>query len=117
MPPTDQEIKTALLARYEERLDKMLAEYRAKGEDITLTDIETIALKTSDQTGQAIAAELVNSQEDKQLVPGPICEQCGTEMRYKGKKSKKVQTLSGEVQVERSYYYCAACQRGFFPPG
>ena len=117
MSPTDQEIKAALLARYEEQIDRMLSEYRAKGEDITLTDIEKIALKTGDQTGQAIAAELVSSQEDNQLVPGPICEQCGQEMRYKGKKPKKVQTLSGEVTVERSYYHCTRCQRGFFPPG
>jgi hypothetical protein len=117
MPRTDQEIKAAIVAQVEEYLDKVLAKYRTKGETITLSDIERMALQASDQTGQAITAELVNSQEDKQLVPGPICEGCGVEMRYKGKKRKKVQTLSGEVEVERSYYYCATCQRGIFPPG
>lgn len=117
MPPTNEEIKAALLARYEQQLDKMLAEYQAKGEDITLTDIENIALKMGDQTSQTITAELVSQPRDEQIVPGPICEQCGEEMQYKGKKPKKVQTRSGEVTVKRRYYYCARCQRGFFPPG
>ena len=117
MTPTDKEIKAALLARYEQELDKMLAEYRAKGEEITLTDIENIALKTGDQASQAVTAELVSQPRDEQLVPGPICEQCGEELRYKGKKPKKIQTRSGEVTVERRYYYCTKCQQGFFPPG
>lgn len=117
MPPTKDEIKAALLARYEQQLDQMLDEYEAKGEGVTLTDIENIALKVGDQTSQAVTAELVSRPKDEQLVPGPGCEQCGQEMSYKGKKPKKVQTRSGEVSIERRYYYCAQCQQGFFPPG
>lgn len=117
MPRTDQEIKAAIMAQVEEHLDKLLTDYQTKGKTITLSDIEKMALQASDQTGQAITAELVSSQEDKQLVPGPVCAGCGVEMRYKGKKTKKVQTLSGEVEIERSYYYCATCHRGIFPPG
>ena len=117
MPPTHEDIKAALLARYEQQLDKMLADYEAKGEDITLTDIEDIALKMGDQTSQTVTAELVSQTEEPQLVPGPICKQCGQEMSYKGKKPKTIQTRSGEVTVERRYYYCAKCQQGFFPPG
>jgi hypothetical protein len=26
-------------------------------------------------------------------------------------------TLRGEVEVERDYYYCDTCKRGYFPPG
>lgn len=117
MPPTKQEIKAVLQVRYEQQLDKMLAEYREKETAITLTEIEELALTISDKTGQTITAELVSRQEDRQQVPGPICEQCGAEMRYKGKKPKQLQARSGEITVNRSYYYCATCQRGIFPPG
>jgi hypothetical protein len=32
-------------------------------------------------------------------------------------KRKYVVTETGEVEVERAYYYCETCKRGIFPPG
>ncbi len=46
-----------------------------------------------------------------------VCEACGGQVQNKGKKRREVLHREGTVQLERNYYYCPSCQRGFFPPG
>ena len=40
---------------------------------------------------------------------------CGQPARYVDRRAKPFQTVLGELRLERAYYYCAACQRGFCP--
>lgn len=40
---------------------------------------------------------------------------CGRPARYVDRRAKPFQTVLGELRLERAYYYCAACQRGFCP--
>jgi hypothetical protein len=40
---------------------------------------------------------------------------CGRPARYVDRRAKPFQTALGELRLERAYYYCAACQRGFCP--
>jgi hypothetical protein len=40
---------------------------------------------------------------------------CGQPARYVDRRAKPFQTMLGELRLERAYYYCAACQRGFCP--
>lgn len=40
---------------------------------------------------------------------------CGQEARYVDRRTKLFQTVLSEMRLERAYYYCAACQRGFCP--
>jgi hypothetical protein len=42
------------------------------------------------------------------------CE-CGREARFKGYRKRFVRTLYGDVEVERSYYRCDHCGRGYIP--
>jgi len=49
--------------------------------------------------------------------PGPVCGECGREMHYKGHKKRHIVSSTGEVTLERAYYYCERCRRGYFPPG
>jgi hypothetical protein len=43
----------------------------------------------------------------------PCC--CGRPARYVDRRTKPFQSVLGELRLERAYYYCAACQRGFCP--
>jgi hypothetical protein len=53
-----------------------------------------------------------------EVAVGLRCEQCGQPLRYKGQAKRVVEHyLEGESQLERAYYYCPACEAGFFPPG
>ncbi len=40
---------------------------------------------------------------------------CGQAARYAGRRSKTFTSALGELTLERAYYHCAACARGFFP--
>lgn len=109
------EIKAELLAQYETTLDEMLSQGETQA-GLTLTDIENIALRTRAEVGEQVTAALVETQNEPS-VPRPRCPNCGQEMRYKGRKHRYLRTRSGEVELERAYYYCPACRRGHFPPG
>jgi hypothetical protein len=40
---------------------------------------------------------------------------CGRPARYVDRRAKPFRSVLGELRLERAYYYCAACQRGFCP--
>lgn len=40
---------------------------------------------------------------------------CGGEARFVDRRQKSFLTVLGEIALERGYYHCAACQRGFCP--
>jgi hypothetical protein len=37
-------------------------------------------------------------------------------MENKGLKRKEVESMVGEIELEREYYYCVKCKQGHFPP-
>lgn len=115
MDKRKEALKARLLAQYAEQLDEMLEQVKDEP-SLNLTQIEDLALGVRGQVGQAVAQELVEL-EAKAAVPGPACRTCQREMHYKGKKKRRVRTRSGEVVVERAYYYCEHCRQGCFPPG
>jgi uncharacterized protein with PIN domain len=92
-----------------------VVEEASKRESLTLAEIEQLAEKA----GRAITRELTASlvEEEAKRIEAPSCPECGGKMRYKGKKKRDVVSKTGELQVNRDYYYCEACRAGFFPPG
>jgi hypothetical protein len=103
------------LAEAEAAIEQMLAEAVAPGK-ASLADIERSARTTGQRLEQAIAAELARADAGA-LPPWPTCPSCGEKMKNKGQRTRRVVTESGEVEVERTYYYCPACRQGLFPPG
>jgi hypothetical protein len=43
------------------------------------------------------------------------CPNCGRLLASRGLVSRTVETLVGEVAVERPYFYCLKCKHGFYP--
>jgi hypothetical protein len=115
MPDPDAKLEARLRAATEAAIAKVIAE-RKRPAAATLADIERVALEAGHQLEQAIAEAL--AQESAAALPAwPHCPQCGQKMKNKGKRSRRVVTEAGEVEVERAYYYCAPCHQGVFPPG
>jgi len=109
------EIKAAIMAKIEGLVDQTLEEgERAKR--LTINDIEDIVLDVRAELSEQLTEVLVQAGSEA-AVPEPACSECGQEMHYKGLKRRYVRMRTGEVQIERAYYYCEGCQRGFFPPG
>lgn len=115
MPLDKDKLKAQLLEKYSDQLDRMLADLD-KPERLHLTEIEDAALKVRQQVSQAITQGL--SEHESQLTDVDVCcPDCQKVARYKGKKKKWIKTRSGEIQVERGYWYCPNCRTGFFPTG
>ncbi|MHB8630265.1 MAG: hypothetical protein ACYDEO_29240 [Aggregatilineales bacterium] len=108
------EVKAAVMAKLETAVDQAVAKGE-RAERLTLNDIEEMVLSVRAELSEALTEVLVQ-QAREPAVPGPSCSGCGQAMHSKGKKRRYVRTRTGEVQVERDYYYCDGCQRGFFPP-
>ena len=114
MPLDKEAVKARLLAQYASHLDAMLDHIKAE-QDLDLTEIEDMALQLRQTVGHAATQVLARSESEKQAVD-VACPDCQQTMRYKGRKGKWMKTRTGEVRVERPYYYCGSCQRGHFPP-
>ena len=113
----DRAKKKAVLMREAERLIEELLDWERGNEAPNLGEIEEEILAIREQFGQQMLKGVLSDQVSIQPVPGPSCPGCGQEMRYKGRKSKQVESMAGGLQIERGYYYCAGCEAGIFPPG
>jgi DNA-directed RNA polymerase subunit RPC12/RpoP len=109
----EQERKKAIMSGVEKLVDEAM---RQGQESLTLEAIEEIALKARDEMARSLTEQMVQQQAAHQTT-ATDCPDCGKRMSNKGKKKRYVRTRSGEVQIERPYFYCAGCQRGHFPPG
>jgi len=65
-----------------------------------------------------VAAELlartINRDHTDGAPPALACT-CGQPARYAGRRKKRFVSVLGELELERAYYHCTACQQGFFP--
>lgn len=112
-----KEQKRARLMAKAEKVVEAYMEWEEKHPRPDLTQIEEIALKLRKEFGQEIAQMAVEEQAVRTPAPGPRCAKCGKEMRYKGQKETQVESRTGNLKVERGYYYCAECKESIFPPG
>lgn len=111
------ETKGELRAKLQVQANEMIEQALGRSEGLKrLADIEALVAETTRQIGQELEAELL-AERGAVSGPGPKCEGCGQEMRYKGGKKRYVVTRNGEQQLKRGYYYCPDCERGLFPPG
>jgi len=105
------DLKAKLLAQAEAAIDKMLSDERLN-ERMSLSDIEAVVgISERDFRQRALEEVMAMQQEDAKR-----CPLCGGKLHNKGKHKKRVVTMRGETDVERSYYHCKICRRGYFPP-
>ena len=107
-------LKARLVAKYEAQLDELFEELEGI-EQLDLTEIEEQALSLRHQVGKNVTEALTEMESGNQPVD-EMCPECKQAMRYKGRKAKWLKTRSGDIRVERPYYYCEDCQSGHFPP-
>ena len=109
--------KKAEMEKAAEEIIEALLEWEEENKAPSLREIEEELLMLRKQLTQELAVQVLEDQESSQPVENPTCPSCGGAMRYKGKKPTTVESRLGELKMERGYYYCAHCKRGFFPPG
>jgi hypothetical protein len=116
MKRTRAELEAVLLAEAKGIFGELL-EWNEEAETPTLTQIEETVLQLRKRLGERMTELVIEEQEAVRPVPGPACATCGREMGYKDMKATTIDTRTGEVTLERAYYYCKDCRGGLFPPG
>lgn len=116
MPKSKQGLKTKLMKEAEAVIDELLA-WHVETDKPNLEQVEEKVLALRQRLSEQMSQAIIENQATVRPVPGPRCEQCGAEMRYKGLKGLQVNSWVGDLQLDRGYYYCEQCRYGLFPPG
>lgn len=115
MPTKREDLEEQILEQTREAVQKMLDEL-PDSSVITLSDMERAIVKLGQEINRQTLQCLLEAQGSGRAEE-VNCEKCGAGMQRRGKRKKRVVTLSGEVEVERDYYVCPKCGGGHFPPG
>jgi len=113
MTADEKALRARLMAEAEEAIDKLLAG-RSEKEELQLDDIERLVRAAGQTVMEQFTQELV--AEEGQRQDNRSCPGCGRKMRAKGRKTRHLVTETGDVRLDRVYYYCPSCRKGFFPP-
>jgi hypothetical protein len=76
--------------------------------------IETAAPRRVLQVAARAVERRLNADTRDHAGPTVPCP-CGQAARYAGRRTKTVTSVLGALTLERAYYHCAVCARGFFP--
>ncbi len=94
-----------------------LRQWRAEHLDASFDEIgEQVTCERKGLMAQLLG-ELAAQPEEVTTATKELCAQCGREVCAKGKRSRGVSHMEGDIEIEREYYLCGTCHRGFFPPG
>jgi L-fucose isomerase-like protein len=114
MPTGREKLEQELVEEAQKAIKKMLDELPETC-DITLSDMEA----ATGVMGRSIMNKSLQklAQEKQPEQPEPVqCRGCGEQMYRRGKRKKRVETLRGEIEIERQYLVCPNCGESHFPP-
>ena len=116
MKKSRKKLKLEFMAEAEALFDEMMS-WDERTPEPDLTQIEDVVLELRKRFGEKMAQAVLARQESRQPVEKVTCSQCEEELVNKGQKGNHVETRLGNLAIERGYYYCPRCERGFFPSG
>ena len=108
----------ALRQQLHERFDRWLDEVEAQlpASAPTLAQVsETIWTLRQQLTGGVAQTIIAHTHQEEQGRPSLQCATCAHLLRARPAVSRTVETLIGEVEVHRPYFYCRHCHRGRYP--
>ena len=108
--------KAALMKEAEAAIDELL-DWQEQAERPNFSQIEDEVLKLREKLSRQMVSVTLSGEEETRPIAEAICPNCGRRMHYKGMKKNRVNSWVGEVNYQRGYYHCQACQQGVFPPG
>src|SRR5947208_4356542 len=99
------------LAHWLDTVEEHVKEAKPTLEDIT----RAVGAVRQELTGQLTTALLEQRYRAEQEQAHAPCPQCGRQVATRGVVTRKVETLVGEVELARPYFYCVPCGQGFAP--
>ena len=96
--------------------DEMVA-WRKAHPEATFDEIAgQVSIKRKRLMGQLLG-ELSVQKMEKEGWQEQVCPDCGGKLENKGVRTRQVVHSEGETELERPYYHCPNCGKGFFPLG
>ncbi len=86
----------------------------AGAEELDLEAVETALRHRALRLAARLLEERLNADHSDQTRSTQPCA-CGQSARYVGRRAKCFQSVLGELKLERAYYYCPGCGRGWYP--
>jgi hypothetical protein len=84
------------------------------GEDVTLTAIEQATQTALQELGRQTVESTLKTLNTPYPDPTVTCE-CGSEAAYVRRRSARLHTIFGKLDVKRNYYLCSTCHKGTCP--
>jgi macrodomain Ter protein organizer (MatP/YcbG family) len=100
-------------AAVDQMIEKMSKEVEGKG----FEELSELLRREGKSVTGAIFEEVLKSRGAKErLATTHVCEGCGRTLSRQPKlQSRTVESLHGEIEIERPYFYCKPCGKGFYP--
>lgn len=114
MPTKREKLEQELLEQAQKAIKKMLDEL-PEDSNISLSDMEQATGVMGRQIMNQSLQKLTHEKQSEPVEP-VNCPACGEKMHSRGKRKKRVETLRGEIEIERAYFVCPNCGKTYFPP-
>lgn len=114
MPQNRDQLERELRAKAEEAIQNLLKALPDDASEVSLSDLEDVTGEMGRSLMQGTMVSLSQTQQPE--VEAVWCEACQQKMQKRGKRKKRVETVRGEIEIERQYYVCPQCGAGAFPP-
>jgi hypothetical protein len=114
----EQTQRRQLRQQLHEQFDRWLntVEEQVKAPKPTLEQLTravwTVRQELTGQLSTALIEQRYGAEQEQHHAP---CPQCGRQVAARGVGTRKVETLVGEVELARPYFYCVPCRQGFAP--
>jgi hypothetical protein len=114
MHKTRKQVKEAMMRAMEAEVDALM-EWLDATPTPNLTEIEEQVIRLR----EVVSAKTTAAVLEGQVACDPLeahCPGCGGVAIPKGLKKLGIQSSCAALDVDRSYWYCPSCKKGFFPP-
>lgn len=115
--PISRANRKAKFMKQAETLFEELENWYDQNEAASFEEIENRARQARRKMMGETLGIMINGRDVGKTKKAPKCDQCQEAMVFKDYRTKRVNGLEGETQLERAYYVCKVCEKQtFFPP-
>src|SRR5437870_3623762 len=98
-------------------IDEMIKKLTMESEGKSFEELSDLLRREGQAVTGALLAEVLRSRGARERsAVTHVCEECGrTLSRQRQIHRRTIESRHGEIAIERPYFYCRHCQRGYHP--
>ena len=98
-------------------VDRMVNKIKDQIEGKSFEEISDLLRQEGHSITGAILEEVIKSRGAKQISHATyVCEECGRTLKRQPQlRQRTIESRHGEIRIERPYFYCKQCRRGYQP--